>query len=535
MRGQLAVRIDSGSESAYYKSQDRHVTKHVSDLRFTETAPGGHHSASMRISLPRDTFPDLGPADKVYVYDARTGRTVWEGYTENPGSTNSEGVEGFDLAAMGGQVLASDQSEKLIYVDRSLDRWVRDPNRTSAPSAATEQWTNPTSGLPCMRLQFIPGQPVTTGYQAAIAYREFVGSGMEVGAFYLLWDSGVTDTNYNLEAWLGAEPTYSAASWTFGVNASTAGGSTSRFVGDSNFPTGSNILGVRLHRDAGGATNIATDDAWFLMQNPYVLGRRYGADGQLVSGAGGMVTIAYVRADWVATDLLTRVLGATCDRASAVIEAATHQIDQFTFLDGANAQQVFDDLALYEPDMLWEILETNASGKHRFNYRKWPTEPRYEISTRDGYEAPGGEVDLCNRIAVYWTDTQGNKVATVVTATVPELGARIRDAEPVTLPDGMGSATNAQRIGEQVLASKNNPPKAARATVTGPILDRKTGNMVMPWEIRAGYVVRVRETGDDLRCTEREYVDSDHAAYLTLGEPMLTIDQRLANLSGRRR
>ena len=81
-----------------------------------------------------------------------------------------------------------------------------------------------------------------------------------------------------------------------------------------------------------------------------------------------------------------------------------------------------------------------------------------------------------------------------------------------------------------VLAAKATPPKAARAVVRRPILDRQTGAMVMPWEIEPGYVVSVRETGDLLRLTEMDYDDDAVATTLTLGTPQRTIEQMLAGL-----
>src|SRR5690606_25180604 len=106
-----------------------------------------------------------------------------------------------------------------------------------------------------------------------------------------------------------------------------------------------------------------------------------------------------------------------------------------------------DDMVAFEPDGLWEIREVLPSGKHAFRWRGWPTEPRYEISTADGYEGSGGDVYLCNRVTVYWTDARGNKVSRIVSTPVPALVAddRIRHADSVTLPDGKGTWNDAGR------------------------------------------------------------------------------------------
>src|SRR5690606_11014273 len=138
-RAPLSVRISDGST-------DLHVTSRVEGLRFTKTAPGGHESASMRVRVPAGTFTDLGPADRVYVYDARTGATVWEGYTENPGATRGLGGEEYDLSAMGGKILASDQSVPLLFRDTTYGHWQRYSESGSfVASSTTAVDPNPTT------------------------------------------------------------------------------------------------------------------------------------------------------------------------------------------------------------------------------------------------------------------------------------------------------------------------------------------------------------------------------------------------------
>jgi hypothetical protein len=153
----------------------------------------------------------------------------------------------------------------------------------------------------------------------------------------------------------------------------------------------------------------------------------------------------------------------------------------------------------------------------------------------DGYEAPGGDADLCNRIAVTWTDSRGRPRTTIRTSTVPDLGTRTRDAQTVALPAGQGSLINAQTIGDQILATKAAPPKAATVAVRHPILDMQEGRLIQPWQIQPGYVVRVIDTGDELQCTEVNYTHETRTMNLTLGTPVATSDQLLARLAGNHR
>lgn len=522
MRGALSVRINDGFT-------DRIVTRAVRDLKFTKTAPGGHQGGSMKLVLPTDTFQDLGPADRIYISDARTGRTVIEGYTENPGVTQGPGGDVYDLTFLGGMILASDESRALVYVDRDLGQFVRD-NASCAPAdintGADEFYTTSTR----VRTQISSGSAIGTGDLSAGTNSLFERSDMFLGgirctAFY----SGKADAGYAEDL---AVPSGIIYTRTMNNNA----GSILIYSGTGpvTIPAATKVFGFRLRR-TGGATNVVEDSTWTNWVDYSVIGQRMDRYGVLLTGSTALESANTVRASQVVEDLLGRLL-TRCDPSIARVDVTTWPITQLTFLEGVKSQQVLDGLSMWEPDFLWEILESGADGRHRFNYRAWPTIPRYVVSNRDGYVKTGSEIDLCNRILVSWTDAVGKQQTTVVTAasiglSVPELGTRIRDADPITLPDGRGSSSSAIRIGGQVLRDKVSPPMAGRVTVRRPILDRLTGHTVMPWELEPGYLCRVREEGVDLRITAMDYSDADCAATLTLGEPVLSLDQRVARLA----
>lgn len=530
MRGPLAVTVVDGTTH-------RHVTGAVTGLKFTKTAPGGYAFASMRLRLPRGTFTDLGPADKVVVTDARTGRTVWEGFTENPGVIDGPGGQEYDLSAIGTTTLASDQSRALVYVDRDLGRWEEAKYSSTAPSASAGASDDPadTSGgasqNPGILCQINPGQPIGTGKVATARYLAMEEAGMDIGAIALNYVSGKNDAGYvpDLTTRL---PSGSGGTSDFGTSISTTPSTRQFRFQPSWWPAGHTRAELRLRR-TGGATNVADDDTWTFFYDITIIARlktRYGVDLDRNNYDTGSVLDGHV-----VDDLIWRAMPYV-DKRSVVLAFAA-SIDQLAYPDGATPRQILDDLQVFGPDALWELLEHTGNG-YRFNYRLWPTTSRYEVSTaRDGFDAPGGEVDLCNRIAVYWTDAKGARQTTIVTSVVPALDAvgRVRDAEPIELESGRGSTANAQLIGERTLAAKNKPPRAGTATVARWVLDRDTGRMVGPWEIEAGHLVRVRETGEDLRLTEVEYSDESCSATLTLGTPVLTEEQRIAQLSSSKR
>lgn len=522
MRGNLAVKVKDASG-------ERVVTRAVTGLRFRKTANGGHADASCTINLPRSQFPTLGPADRLYVFDTSTADTIWDGYTNNPGTQTGRDGEGFELTALGGMSLATDERRSLIYIDRTLSSWRRGGG--AAASATTEVSADPTEsvtddGLLC---QFNPGQPIGTGSRASMSYSGLADAGMEFGAIGLRVLDGKTDANFQPQLfWSPPIPVGIEQLGAFNSNDSAF----TRYVGDVGAPpSGVAAIGLRLTRTAGGATNVADDNTWAFFYGIAVVARRMFRDGSLVpTGVAGMTTTSYVLASWVVEDLLGRVL-TFCDSSSAIIDTTSYQIDQLAYAEAATAASVFEDLGLYEPDFLWEILESDpATGKHRFSYRAWPTTPRYVLPPSIVVEQPGGDVDLCNRIAINWVDVSGIPQVTIRTATVPELGTRVRDADPITLPEGRGSLANAERLGDQVLAVKAAPPRAGTAVVDRPIVDRLHGVTVQPWEIEPGYLVRITSTGEELRLTEMEYDDDSCTATLTIGDPVLTIEQRLARL-----
>lgn len=512
MRSPLTVRISDGV-------RDQQVTRFVKGLRFTKTAPGGHHSASVQIDAPEGLFADLGPADRVYIYDGRNARTVWDGYVENPGRVTVAGGARYDLSAMGGVVLASDGARAVVFIDRSLEssKWRR---YTTVPSAQTGPNDNALLGEdPGIKLQFEPGTPIQNASLAGMFNDTLVMTGQPIGRLSATVTGGKASADFT--------PSILHAGITpFGPGALSTAPTTIlvRAGVDLALPAPDSLFAFGLqYLNALGATT-SDDLTWSVFQDFINMPLLQDADGDWVTPS----LATYV----VASSVVAHLVGSGAlqvDGTGASISATTAQIDQLAYLDGAKPHQILDDLSLFEPDMLWEILESGSNGKHRFAYRAWPTTPRYEISGREFTES-GGEMDLCNRIIVNWTDETGAKQTTIRTTVVPELGTRIKDAEPITLPDGQGSETNAERIGDQVLAALNTPARSGTAVVREPIQDRLTGRMAMPWEIEPGYPVRVRDKGIDLRLTEMTYEDANCTASLTLGSPTLTLAQRIAKL-----
>lgn len=516
----LPVRVVTATRS-------RHVTAYATGLTFTKNAPGGHTSARVRLSLPLDEWADLVTNSRFYIYDPATGLPLFDGYVSNPTPNRGGNGNAFELSADGGRILAADDRRTLVYLDRDQEGWVRSPVATVVQSARTEFAPAPgADDTPGMLLGFSPGQPLGTGHRAAMRYTPLMPTdAMEAGAIASDYVGGVTSADYALElAWDGPVP---GPGSTDVDTLSTTPDTMEYKAGGGTLPDGSRKLALALKR-TGGATNVVDDDHWLHHANLRVLGRRMDRFGSLLSAAD-LTTTDYVLASWVIEDLIGRMMPFV-DAGAALVYPSTTEIAQLAYRTPVTALTVFEALTLHEPDMLWEVLESVNDG-HRFNFRPWPTEVRYLLSYADGWQARGTDVDLCNRVWVNWTDVDGRPTAVLVSAEVPSLGNRVRHADPINLPTGLGSEANAQAIGAEVLAANAELAESATMVVRRRVFDRLTGRWVYPYQIEPGYLAIVREPGTTLRVTEVTYDDDAQAATLTLGQPQLTLDQRLARLA----
>jgi hypothetical protein len=144
LRGALSVRVSDGQT-------DRIVTRYCRGLKFTKVAPGGHQALSFTMVLPRNTFNNLGPEDRVYVYDGRSGRTVIEGYLENPTPVDGPDGQQYEVSAVGGMALASDETRGLIYLSRDLGQFQKDIGAMPSSTMSGSGWTATAPSSPAPR------------------------------------------------------------------------------------------------------------------------------------------------------------------------------------------------------------------------------------------------------------------------------------------------------------------------------------------------------------------------------------------------
>lgn len=512
------------------------VSEILTDFTYRLGVPGGFLGGSGKLWASISDY-DIRANTRLTITDGRTARTLWQGYLDSPGDSFDETGEGFDLNAQGAMTLAGDQAEQLLYLDSSYEHWRADDRNDEnlAPSGEGSAAAWPDTEQDALLLQFASGTPIGRADEARMIHDLADTAPMGIGGYSFKVKSGLNSNGYQ------ARVTLSGNGVVEQIDMQTSTQFMAGVLG-INIGAAGDVLKVRLRR-VKGATNVGTDKIWTGFADPYVVGNRWDRFGDSQLTAGSLPNLTYVLASEVVEDMVARLMPMV-DPAKVYIDASSYHIDQMTYADPTRATGVLEDLELFEPNWAWRVTAAGADQKHGFQYTKWPTSPRYEISLADGYSAPGGESTLANRVAVGWVDRKGRERTEIVTRYVPELGgtpanplqgARIIDAEKVSLDETVSSLANAQRIGGQYLRLVNNPPKAATATVVRPIRDLQRAGFVAPWEIEPFTICRLRETGENLRLTEIEMNTDSVTASLTLGTPRPTLERMIARLRKPRR
>lgn len=510
---------------------DRHITGECRDLRLRSVAPGGF--ASIQLSLNRSLAiqPDeIAYYGRVIVQDARNGNVVGEGRLEDPGRGVGADGEVYDLVAVGPAAHAHDRTGPLVYVDHTRD-WPISSLNVHYMDVSYAEDANET---PVVQITPREGTTWVQNDRGATIYRRLLDSSQSLARITFHWDTGSTTANNTVQMFATTDGGGSdlAASATYNV----AGGTLSAVM-VTNFTSGRNVAQMVAVRNGASVLFGAGSNGW-LMVDPIVRA-------MLRSKAGADVTTGYTADTILAHEVVADLLGRWLDQydgANATIATNSFAIDQLAY-DATDAAGVLNDLMKFHPDHYWAAWEANSAGKHRFEWRAWPTTVRYEADVTDGFDSPGSAVDLFNAVNVEWVGAQGRVRKTRRTIAVPTLdNAGLTREGFVDLGLDAGSSANAIRAGDQFLADHAVPLNAGRLTVARPILDRDRGTSVMPWEIRPGFLVRVRgvlPTTDALNVTARDgvtvfrivavdYDTSSAAAVLELDSSPVTLAHLLA-------
>lgn len=525
----LAVRLKTASA-------DRHVTAAVRDLSFGSVVPGGFAQASFALDRPLALQPDeIAEYADVVIYDTRNGEIVWQGQLEDSGRTAGPDGEIWALDAVGPSARAQDRTVPLIYVDRSQERWVRYTEPNTNRSGATEPGED-NNETPYLKAHAPRGTSWAAGDVIGWAYRALKDAGMYLGRVGYTWDAGETDSDWRVQF---AVVNSGGTRTQIGNQGFDTGGGSNSGVVTTDWTSTHNIVEVRIARQTSTET-VPGDADWAIFANIVITGLRYTAAGVEDTTAANYSD--HVHVEEVIADLLGRLL-TMYDGASASVATHAFEIEQLAYPDGVTAAQVLEDLIGFHGDHYWAAWEDTTSGKSRFEWRLWPTTVRYEASAIDGFESPGSIADLWNAVRVRWRDVNGRLRTNRRTQTVQALtDAGLTREAFIDLGDDAGTSAAADRAGDQFLAEHGSAPNAGELTVRTPIYDRDLARLVMPWELRPGHLIRVRDvlpSLDALNRTARDgvtvfrvistrYSAADNTCVLGLDSPARTIEQFVA-------
>jgi hypothetical protein len=466
---------------------DRNITSEITDLRIRNAIPGGFSTASFNLSRPIDiSYDDIQYYARVYVYDSRSGSIVWEGRLEDPGRSADEGGENWIVTAVGPASHAKDKTFTVVYVDRDLERWKR--SRYSSGSNAKTETGEHDDEVPELMVRAEQGDTnITTSWDGDWIYRQLYYSEQSVARIRCEYICDGASSNYHV-AFFGrvgiATASFShIADWftteqTFADNF------------NSGIPTDVNVMSIRAQRDNSNTTADAFATAHFY--NIVIRGSI-----KRVDGTDNFSLVGYnvnnIDPSEVVADLLGRALP-LFDGPNALIIGSGIDIDQLAYVDGITADEVLADMSLYDPGFYWAAWESNnVDNRYRFEYRPWPTTVRYEADTIDGFDSPSSAGELYNRVLVRYLNPNHSVRNIRRSSTVKELddAGIVREAY-IDLSNEVGTASNATYTGDNFLLEHKYPLNQGTLTVSRAIQDNDTGRMVMPWELKAGNLIRVR-------------------------------------------
>lgn len=471
----LAVTLDTARAS-------RRITRLCGGVEFRSVAPGGFASATVSLQHPLVLQPDeLEFFADLTITDTRNGETVWQGRVEDLNRSAGSDGQIWGLAGIGPSAHARDRTVQLIYVDTRVDQWRTsfDNNRLSTVGTDTDL-----AGNSVIKVSAPENAAIDASFNSEMYYDGLFFADQTLSRLVFHWDGGNNDADWLVRVItrpsVGGTPTVVAS-----VGLTTTGGTLTDVIG-SDIPDGDSFVFFRLDSTA---TQTVSPETWAIAI-PTVRSR-------LKDKSGNDLTTGYtsdtIFSSAVVEDLLGRLLP-MYDGANANVELAVYHIDQLAYSDGVTPAQVLDDLMAFEPAFYWAAWEKNpATGKYRFEWRGWPTVPRYDATIFDGFDSPASAAELYNAVTVRLVKHSTRRQQVRLTQTVPALtAAGITREGFLDLGDEISSPANATQMATSFLAEHAAPVNAARVTVARPILDRDTGRQVYPWEIRPGHLIRVR-------------------------------------------
>lgn len=456
------------------------------DLTFSSVAPGGFDAMSATVPWPSD-WPrtrDIAQETVARVVDSRNGEEVWYGRVVDPDAVTAQGY---------GTVLDG-EAAALAYVDRDLNAWVPADGKLSGNAQVVDgvslpqhpdDWVDPTRSI--IELAIPDGTRLRDGDAQWVQYLQpkYGSSGQDIVAILA---SAQSNRSGPFRAQLRVR---NATDFDMAINhdistMTTVDHWTSTEGGGGWDMTDARSADLRLEFDTVSESVFTADNNFRLRVGNVAV--RFG----MLTRTGG--DLAYkgteVTHGMVVNDVIGRFLrDAGLDVARDAIAQPDTRIEQAAWWQGVTARGIFEFLEDLDPGYYWAVWGPQATRFPRFEYKEWRGRPRYMIPPGAArLRLAGGGDDLFNRAVVTYQSARNTPASVVVAGVVPELDAvgAVRTTVVDVTGDGPMSQLAAQRRGLAALERLGLQRSSGSAVVSGPVLDRKWGRMVEPWELRAG-------------------------------------------------
>ncbi|WP_374457707.1 hypothetical protein [Nocardioides sp.] len=470
---------------------NRRVTRQVKALSFRKEAIGGVRSIAFDLSRPLTDLNGLDPLSKVYVHDGRNGTCIAQARLGDTGRTASTDTgEQWSPVAFGPAQHPSEIRRPLVYVDKSLDGW-----RLTAVDNATAAGVNfdgstfpgATGGTQGLLASWQDGTAVVTNSLVASRYDRAMQAGMKLAYVTYNWGAGVTAPGWIIDAVYSNDGNWGLSNTGTADSFNTAGGSRAAIV-VANFANGRNVVDLRTFW-SGGAATVTGAVTWAFIIPVVEMLRLDKTGAEITAGYGGQAV-----PHKIVEDLLGRVLPEFDGTNATVSQGSSFAITHLVYPDGTTAAQVLEDMMTFAPAYRWYTKPArNIDGKYQFSWDLWPTTVRYEATLDDGGSFPLSTQGVFNQVWVSWRDEVGRTRTTLRTKACKVLDTQgLTRTETIALGSEAGTLAQAEAAGDAFLNSHNVPKNGGTLTIARPIRDLITGALVMPWEIEAGELVRVR-------------------------------------------
>ncbi|GAB3250906.1 hypothetical protein [Kineosporia babensis] len=519
------------------------------DLQFTNTAPGGFEAMNCTLDWPDNTPPvGLYTAATAAVIDRRTGEYLWWGHVVDPGYTKTGTGASRRIACQGFQTVLDTQAGAVGYIDRDQSQWrlARDYKAGSAQIVDDislpqhpQDWADPSLSLIEMDIpegSRLYASPTRTTMTMTYRPPKFSANKQDIVCIQGTFD-GTNDAAYRVKVRVATQ-----AGTVQTVMDRDYGGSPVHFrlrLGAGDWTqVGSRVGQLQWVYDGSGAGLPAPRDYYLRFGNLAVVFDRVNASGATVIDPGTDVTTGDI-----VHDLCGRILFGDLfiDAAPSAIAKPDTKVEQATWWDGATVRQIMEWVGEIETDYYWAVWEPRYGVKGpdpaRFEYRSWLTAPRYIIPPGAAkVELAGGADDLATHALVTYQTSADVPASVVVAGQAPELEAAgvNRIAHIDLTPEGALTERTAKSKGLSALRARNDQRTSGTALVTSPVMDVRTGRMIEPWEIRAGWNVVIadgnfradgghpysltgsRDGRTTFRCTSAQYFVSSRGMELAL-------------------